>query len=143
MPRRRNNLFPVGLLLALACLLGGCVATFFAAAEAVVYVKNERQPTAAVILNADPDKVYQAALNLIRKNPDLLITGQDYARYFVAFSEGDKSANLEISPVSPGVSQLTITSTSFTERQVNTNMILATVERICKELNISYRIVTE
>ena len=61
MSKRRNSLYLLVLLLALAGVLGGCVATFFVAAESVVYLKTDRQTTATVNLDADADKVYQTA----------------------------------------------------------------------------------
>lgn len=143
MPKRQNNLYLLGLLLAVAGVLGGCVATFFVAAETVVYVKTDRQTTATVNLDADADMVYQTALNMINKNPKLLITSQADASRYVEFAEAEKSASLRIVPISEGKSQLTITSASPIVKQSTTNMVLMAVEKICKEMNVSYRVVNE
>jgi len=143
MSKRRNNLYILGLLLAVAGILGGCVATFFVAAESVVYLNTDRQTTATVNLDADADKVYQTALNMINKNPKLLITSQADASRFVEFSEGEHAASLRIIPVSERTSRLTITSASPVVKQSTTNMMLMAVEKICKELNVTYRVVNE
>ncbi|MFA5181002.1 MAG: hypothetical protein WC405_06745 [Syntrophales bacterium] len=143
MSKRRINLYLPVLLLALAGVLGGCVATMFVAAETVVYVKTDRQTTATVNLDADADMVYQTALNMINKNQKLLITSQADASRYVEFSEAEKSASLRIVPISEGKSQLTITSASPIVKQSTTNMVLMAVEKICKEMNVSYRVVNE
>lgn len=131
----------LGLLLILTSLVSGCVATFFAAAGTVVYLENMRQTIATVNLNANPDKVYAAALNRIDNNPRLLITAHNDAGRYIEFSEGEYAASLKISSLSEDTSQLTIASYTPLGKQNTTNMVLATVENICKELNIPYRIV--
>jgi len=143
MSKRRGNFYLAGLLLALAGVLGGCVATMFVAVETVVYVKTDRQTSATVNLDADADKVYQTALNMINKNPKLLITSQADASRYVEFAEAEKSASLRIVPISEGKSQLTITSASPIVKQSTTNMVLMAVEKICNEMNVSYRVVNE
>lgn len=143
MSKRRYSLFMLGLLLAMAGFLGGCVATFFVAAESVVYLSTDHQTTATVNLDADADKVYQTALNMINKNKNLLITSQADASRYVEFSEGEHAASLRIVPISAGKSQLTITAASPVTKQSTTNMVLMAVEKICKELNVSYRVVNQ
>ncbi|MCX5829636.1 MAG: hypothetical protein NTV58_16825 [Deltaproteobacteria bacterium] len=141
MLKGRNTSYLLGLLLILTGLTSGCVATFFAAAETVVYLENVRQTIATVNLKANPDKVYAAALNRIDNNPKLLITARNDASRYIEFSEGEYAASLKISSVSEDTSQLTIASYTPLGKQNTTNMVLMTVENICKELNIPYRIV--
>ncbi len=141
MLKKRNGLYLLELILAVAGLLGGCVATMFVAAETVVYLNTDRQTTATVNLDADADKVYQKALNMINNNPKLLITRQADASRYVEFSEVEKSASLRIIPISDHACQLTITSASPVVKQSTTNMVLMAVERMCKELNITCRVV--
>jgi hypothetical protein len=143
MSKRRSNLYLPLLLLALTGFLGGCVATFFVAAESVVYLSTDRQTTATVNLDADADNVYQTALNMINKNKNMLITSQADASRYVEFSEGEHTASLRIVPIAAGKSQLTITAASPVAKQSTTNMVLMAVEKICKELNVSYRVVND
>lgn len=143
MLRRRSGLYLLEMLLTMAVVLSGCVATLFVAAESVVYLNTDRQTIATVNLDADAGKVYQTALNMIGKNPHLTITNQAAASRFVEFSEGEHTASLRVIPISERTSQLTITAASPVTKQSTTDMVLMAVEKICKELNVSYRVVNQ
>ncbi|MDQ1277177.1 MAG: hypothetical protein QG555_217 [Thermodesulfobacteriota bacterium] len=121
MSKKRYTSYLLVLLLVLAGVLGGCVATFFVAAESVVYLKTDRQTTATVSLDVDADKVYQTSLDMINKNNKLLITSQADASRYVEFSEGEHAVSLRIAPISEGKSRLTITSASPVVKQSTTN----------------------
>lgn len=106
-------------------------------------MKTDRQTTATVSLDVDAEKVYQTSLDMINKNNKLLVTSQADASRYVEFSEGEHAVSLRIAPISEGKSRLTITSASPVVKQSTSNMMLMAVEKICKELNVSYRVVND
>jgi hypothetical protein len=63
---------------------------------------------ATVLLEADADKVYAAAIQLLRENRDLRILSQDDPRRTVAFARGTQSVSMKISPLGDHLAQILV-----------------------------------
>ena len=80
-------------------------------------VKDSQQPgydIATVLLDARADKVYSTALNMLQANKKWTITRRDDKSRSLEFSDGQRTAGLQISSLDDHLSHLVIVSTSTT-----------------------------
>ena len=65
---------------------------------------------ATVLLEADADKVYAVAVQLLQENPEMRVLSQDAPRRAIAFAKGAQSASMKISPLGDQLAQLLVAS---------------------------------
>ena len=90
---------------------------------------------ATVVLDAPASKVYATALNMIRQNPAVQITGEDAARNQINLLQGDRTGSLRVTMLSDKVSQLMIVGTAGPGEDSSTSRMLAAVLRVCREMH--------
>ncbi len=122
------------LLLTMSCMviLAGCIAIGAATIGAVTYYKSAKHEVASVNIKATPDKIYQVALDSIEANPSLVIITSAPKDHFIEIIQGELDASLKVSTLSPGISQLLITSD--VNEQGTTEIVLKGVFKICESL---------
>ncbi len=134
----------IGLLLMFSATYIGCTGGLGAAAVAgaiVYYEAKSNSDIAEVELKATPEAIYQKALEIASKTPDVKILKQDNKKLTLEFSKGERTATLEIKAKKDGFSLLTIESKKTKGDEEKTpNLVLASVTKICDEMGIEYKV---
>lgn len=89
---------------------------------------------ATVLLDAPADKIFATALDLARKNKQVLVLMQDPGARRLQIAEGDRTATLNVVPFNDEVSQLMIAGHAGPGEGPTSTMIVQAVLRICKEM---------
>ncbi len=91
---------------------------------------------ATVVLEANADKVYQAAIKHLSARADVKITLQDARKRLVQFTNGVQVASLQATPLSEQLSQLVIASSLTGSQPDPTSLVVQGVLKVCKEMNV-------
>ena len=89
---------------------------------------------ATVLLDAPADKIFATALDLARKNKQVLVLMQDPAARRMQIAEGDRTATLNVVPFNDEVSQLLIAGHAGPGEGPTSSLIVQAVLRVCKEM---------
>ena len=89
---------------------------------------------ATVLLDADADKVYSAAVKLMRENPDVEILWRDDAKRAIGFSKGGHSASMKVSNLNDNLSQILVASTYG--RSSGTPLVVEAILRVCRQMGV-------
>jgi len=93
--------------------------------------------SAAVMLEAPADKVFAAVLTGVRNNTrGLKITREDSAALVVQFTNGEQIAGIKVSALSDTVSHLLVTSAHAGSQPNAAMLVMDSVLRVCKEMNV-------
>ena len=93
--------------------------------------------SAAVMLEAPADKVFAAVLTGVRNNTrGLKITREDSAGLVVQFTNGEQIAGIKVSALSDTVSHLLVTSAHAGSQPNAAALVMDSVLRVCKEMNV-------
>jgi len=93
--------------------------------------------SAAVMLEAPADKVFAAVLTGVRNNTrGLKITREDSAALLVQFTNGEQIAGIKVSALSDTVSHLLVTSAHAGSQPNAAALVMDSVLRVCKEMNV-------
>ena len=93
--------------------------------------------SAAVMLEAPADKVYAAVLTGVRNNTrGLKITREDSTGLVVQFTNGEQIAGIKVSALSETVSHLLVTSAHAGSQPNAAALVMESVLRVCKEMNV-------
>jgi len=109
-------------------------------------MKGSQQPgydVATVLLEARADKVYSTAVNVLQANKDWTITQKDDKSRSVEFSDGKRTAGMQVSSLDDDLSQLLIVSTVTSGKTDTTSLVLNSVLRVCKEMNVHCQLADE
>ena len=87
---------------------------------------------ATVVLEANADKVYQAAIKNLSARSDLKISTQDARTRLVQFTNGVQVASLQATPLGEKLTQLVIASN-----------LTPGVLKVCKEMNVDCTVASE
>lgn len=89
---------------------------------------------ATVLLDAPADKIFATALDLARKNKQVLVLMQDSSARRLQIAEGDRTATLNVVPFNDEVSQLMIAGHAGPGEGATSSLIVQAVLRVCKEM---------
>jgi hypothetical protein len=89
---------------------------------------------ATVLLDAPADKIFATALDLARKNKQVLVLMQDPAARRLQIAEGDRTATLNVVPFNDDVSQLLIAGHAGPGEGPTSSLVVQAVLRVCKEM---------
>ena len=109
-------------------------------------MKGSQQPgydVATVLLEARADKIYSTAVNVLQANKDWTITQKDDKSRSVEFSDGKRTAGMQVSSLDDNLSQLLIVSTVTSGKTDTTSLVLNSVLRVCKEMNVHCQLADE
>ena len=98
---------------------------------------------ATVVLEANADKVYQAAIQNISARSDLKITKKNEKKRLVQFSNGAQVASLQATPLGEKLTQLVIASNLTASQPDATSMVVQGVLKVCKEMNVECTLASE
>jgi hypothetical protein len=91
---------------------------------------------ASVLLEADADKVYGTAIDLLKGNPNLRITHRDDPSRTVEFTDGKTLVGLKVSRLEEKISQLLIGSTVIPGNPSSTPLVVDKVFRVCEKMGV-------
>ena len=94
--------------------------------------------SAAVMLEAPADKVYAAAVRGVKgaEAKGIRITREDVSSQVVQFTNGEQVAGIKVSSLGDNLSHILVTS-AHTGTQPNAAMlVMDSVLRVCKEMNV-------
>jgi hypothetical protein len=91
---------------------------------------------ATVMIQADARKIYATALKTIQGQPQLHITRQDDAQLSLDVTNGKEGVGLRVSQINTTVAQLLIAANMPNTPPGEMSVVLSSVMRICKEMNV-------
>jgi hypothetical protein len=109
-------------------------------------VKGSQQPgydAATVLLEARADKVYSTAVHVMEANKDWTITRKDDKSRSLEFSDGKRTAGVQVSSLDEQLSQLLIVSSVTSGKTDATSLVLNGVLRVCKEMGVHCQLADE
>lgn len=109
-------------------------------------MKGSHQPgydVATVLLEARADKVYSTAVHVLQANKDWTITQKDDKSCSLEFSDGKRTAGMQVSSLDEHLSQLLIVSTAPSGKTETTSFVLNGVLRVCTEMGVHCQLADE
>ena len=91
---------------------------------------------ATVLLEADADKVYGAAVDLLQGNPNGTITHRDDPSRTVEFTDGRILAGIKVSRLEDNLTQLLISSTVTPGKPSGTSFVVERVFQVCQKMGV-------
>ena len=91
---------------------------------------------ATVLLEADADKVYGTAVDLLKGNPNYTITHRDDPNRTVEFSDGNVLVGMKVSRFEDKISQLLIGSTVTPGKPSATPLVVDKVFQVCEKMGV-------
>jgi hypothetical protein len=94
--------------------------------------------SAAVMLEAPADKVYAAAVRGVKgaEAKGIRITREDNSAMVVQFTNGEQVAGIKVSPLGDNLSHLLVTSAHNGAQPNAAALVMDSVLRVCKEMDV-------
>jgi hypothetical protein len=102
----------------------------------VLEKQGQGYDVATVLLEADADKVYGTAVDLLKGNPHLTITHRDDPNRTVEFTDGKSLVGLKVSRLEDKVSQLLIGSTVTAGVPGSMPLVVDKVFKVCEKMGV-------
>ena len=109
-------------------------------------MKGSQQPgydVATVLLEARADKVYSTAVTVLQANKEWTITQKDDKSRSLEFSDGKRTAGMQVSFLDEYLSQLLVVSSVASGKTDTTSFVLDGVLRVCKEMGVHCQLADE
>jgi len=92
---------------------------------------------ATVVLDADPGKVYDKTLELLKTHPEVKIITEDKQTGTIEFQKGKKVAGFQIYALGDKVTQMVVASGVGRSKEPDeTSMVVESIMHVCAEFNI-------
>jgi len=98
---------------------------------------------ATVLLEADADKVYGTAVDLVKGNPNLTINYREDAGREIEFTDGKSLVGLKVSKLEDHLSQLLISSVVTSGKPSGTSFVVEKVFQVCEKIGVSCALARE
>jgi hypothetical protein len=93
---------------------------------------------ATVVLDADPSKVYDKTVELLKTHPDLKITKEDKPTGIIEIKKGKKVAGFQIYALGDKVTQMVVVSGVGKSKETDeTSMVVESIIHVCAEFNVT------
>jgi hypothetical protein len=93
---------------------------------------------ATVVLEADPSKVYDKTIELLKTHSDLTITKDDKPTGTIQIKKGDKVVGFQIYALGDKVTQMVVASGTGKSKEPDaTSTVVQSIMRVCTELNVT------
>lgn len=109
-------------------------------------MKGSQQPgydVATVLLEARAEKVYSTAINVMAANKNWTITQRNDQSRSLEFSDGMRTAGVQVSSLDEHLTQLLIVSAVTSPKTDTTSFVLNGVLRVCKEMGVHCQLADE
>jgi hypothetical protein len=92
---------------------------------------------ATVVLEADPSKVYDKTIELLKTHPELKITKEDKQTGTIEIQKGKKVAGFQIYALGDKVTQMVVASGVDKSKEPDqTSMVVQSIIHVCTEFNV-------
>jgi len=98
---------------------------------------------AAVLLEADADKVYSTAVDLLKRNPNVTINYREDAGRVIDFTDGKLLVGLKVSKLEDHLSQLLISSVVTSGKPGGTSFVVERVIQVCEKMGVNCALAKE
>lgn len=98
---------------------------------------------ATVLLEADADKVYGTAVDLVKGNPNLTINYREDAGREIEFTDGKSLVGLKVSKLEDHLSQLLISSVVASGKPGGTSFVVEKVFQVCEKMGVHCTVAKE
>jgi len=92
--------------------------------------------SATVMLEAPADKVYATVVRGVKNAQGITVTREDASTMLIQFTNGQQIAGIKVSGVGDNVTQLLISSAHTGNQQNAAALVLNSVLRVCKDMNV-------
>ena len=98
---------------------------------------NGGYDVATVVLNANPSKVYDKTLELLKTHSDVKITKQDKPTGTIEIKKGKQVAGFQVYGLGADTTQMIVASGTGTSKDPDaTPMVVASILRVCAEFSV-------
>jgi hypothetical protein len=91
---------------------------------------------ATVLLEADADKVYSTAIDLLKGNPNVTINYREDAGRVIDFTDGKLLVGMKVSKLEDHLSQLLISSVVTSGKPGGTSFVVEKVFQVCEKMGV-------
>jgi hypothetical protein len=91
---------------------------------------------ATVLLEANADKVYRTAFDLLKGNPDMTINYREDASREIEFTDGELLVGMKVSRLEDNLSQLLIGSIVTSGKPSATSFVVEKVFQVCEKMGV-------
>ena len=92
---------------------------------------------ATVVLEADPSKVYDKTIELLKTHPELKITKEDKQTGTIEIQKGKKVAGFQIYALGDKLTQMVVASGVDKSKEPDqTSMVVQSIIHVCAEFNV-------
>jgi len=91
---------------------------------------------ATVLLEANADKVYGTAVDLLKGNPHMTINYREDASREIEFTDGKILAGMKVSKLEDNLSQLLISSIVTSGKPSGTSFVVERVFQVCEKMGV-------
>ena len=94
--------------------------------------------SAAVMLEAPADKVFAAVVRGVRNAQGITVTSEDPSAMLVQFTNGQQIAGIKVAAIGDNLTHLLISSAHTGNQQNAAALVLNSVLRVCKDMNVEW-----
>ena len=98
---------------------------------------------ATVLLEANADKVYSTAVDLLKGNPNVTINYREDAGRVIDFTDGQLLVALKVSKLEDHLSQLLISSVVTSGKPGGTSFVVEKVFQVCEKMGVHCTVAKE
>ena len=93
---------------------------------------------ATVVLEADPSKVYDKTIELLKTHPELKITKDDKPTGTIEIQKGNQVAGFQINALADKVTQMIVASGVGKSKETDqTSMVVQSIIKVCAQFNVT------
>jgi hypothetical protein len=92
--------------------------------------------TASVMLEAPADKVFATVVRGVKNAQGISVTREDPSSMLIQFTNGQQIAGIKVSSAGDNLTQLLISSAHTGNQQNAAALVLNSVLRVCKDMNV-------
>jgi hypothetical protein len=92
--------------------------------------------SAAVMLEAPADKVFATVVRGVRNAQGITVTNEDASAMLIQFTNGKQIAGIKVSAIGDNLTHLLISSAHTGDQQNAAELVLNSVLRVCKDMNV-------
>jgi hypothetical protein len=132
-------------LFAAAMLSTGCAALPVGSvtnAATVVYTAGATQHTAAVEMPVEAATVFEAVIRVIEESPNIEVVNRNDKAFLIEVVQGERRVTGQVTKLGSGTSLLYIWADAGSSGQTGRELAIASVETVCDELDVEYKLVT-